>query len=80
MSWDKVGGTGLWTEYVNEDTGETSLKEHKLKVVKQWCPKDAHDYRVTDMGKRLATCTKCKQELTFIIGKHQLEGDKVTVT
>jgi Zn finger protein HypA/HybF involved in hydrogenase expression len=77
MTWDKVGGTGLWQEYENQDTGEKSIKEHKLKLVKQWCAKGQHDYTIT--GNREATCSKCDSQKPFIVGKHTITGNKVII-
>lgn len=79
MPWVKKGGSGLWTEYENKDTGESSIKTHKPRVVKQWCAKGQHDYRIIDMSKRLAECRKCSHETTFIIGKCDIDGDKITL-
>lgn len=79
MIWDKTGGEGIWTEYTNEDTGEKSLKTHELKLVKSWCDKSNHRFRVRNMGKRLAVCDKCGQELTFIVGLHKINDDIVTL-
>lgn len=77
MSWDKKGGRGLWTEYVNDKTGESSIKEHDVKPIKKWCAKDKHDYRITNMGKREAECSKCGQTINFTVGKDTIKGDKV---
>jgi hypothetical protein len=80
MTWTKKGGKGLWSEYVNEQTGETSIEEHQPKVIKTWCPNGKHDFRVVDMNKRLAVCSKCDQEINFIIGKHEVKDGKVTIS
>lgn len=77
MPWDKTGGEGIWTEHTNDETGEKSLKTHTLKVVKNWCAKGTHDYRIVDGKARLAVCSKCQQELHFIIGVHKIDGNKV---
>lgn len=77
--WTHKGGTGIWSEYVNEDTNESSLKEHRLKEVKQWCSKKNHKYIIKDMGKRLAVCSKCGQELVFIVSKHKINGNSVSL-
>lgn len=78
--WEYVEGQGIWKQHRNKKTGELSLKEHKLEVVNTWCPQDNHDYHLIDMGKRLAECTRCGQEITFVVGKHTIEGDKVKIT
>lgn len=75
--WEKIGGEGIWTEYENKDTGERSLKTHKPKVVKQWCDRKKHIFKIRDVGKRLAVCKECGQELNFIVGVHRVEKDRV---
>lgn len=80
MTIDRVGGSGIWTEYENTDTGERSIKSHAVKPVKQWCAKNAHDFIIADIGKRLAVCSLCGQEVTFVVGKHTIDGNKVLLT
>jgi len=80
MTWDKKGGEGRWTEYINEDTGESSLKIHELKIVKTWCPAGEHHFLIVDSNKRLAKCRKCGQELTFVVGRDRIEGEAVYLT
>lgn len=75
--WQKIKGSGIWTEYENERTGEKSLHTHTPKVVKQWCPKGQHDYRIINAAKRLAVCSKCQHEIQFVVGKHQIKDDQV---
>jgi hypothetical protein len=80
MIWQQKGpDKKIWTEYVNDDTGESSIKDHTLKVVKQWCAKDTHNYKITDASKRIAVCTKCDHETTFIVGKDTIEGNFVVI-
>ena len=68
MSWKQVGpDKGIWTEYVNEETGESSIKVHKLKTVWKSCGNKSHDFELT--GNRELTCKKCKFVLTFTPGK-----------
>jgi hypothetical protein len=63
----------LWTDRVDPHTGEHSLKTHELKTVKVWC-KD-HNLQVTNMKKRLAECTSCGQEVTFVVGRDLIKDD-----
>jgi dissimilatory sulfite reductase (desulfoviridin) alpha/beta subunit len=79
MTWKAKSGSGLWTEYVNDQTGESSIGEHEPRVVKKWCPKGTHDFRIVDIKKRLAKCIKCDQEVNFVVGKDKIDGDKVTI-
>lgn len=80
MTWEHKSGDGRWKNHVNTETGEQSVKEHKLKVVQTWCAKDQHDYRITDVKKRIAECSKCKQEVIFVVGKHEIIDDKVLIS
>lgn len=79
MSYKKVGGEGLWTNWQDERTGEKSVKEHELRVVKQWCAKGKHSYEIKDISKRIAECTTCKQERPFVVGKHEIVGNTVVI-
>lgn len=77
MSWEKTGGEGRWTEFTNSETGESSIKEHKLRVVKTWCADKHHDYVVDDIPKRTARCIKCGKTKTFIVGRDEIQDNKV---
>lgn len=80
MSWQQTSeDKGIWTEYENTKTGEKSLKTHTPKIVKQWCADTQHYFMIVDMGKRVAECKKCKKETTFIVGKDDIEGDRVLI-
>lgn len=80
MTWEQKGeDKGRWTEYINPNTGESSLKTHKPKLVKQWCPKGTHDYLISNIPKRIAECTKCQHEIRFRVGIDHIDGNKVTV-
>ncbi len=75
MSWKKVSGEGLWQDHVNEDTGDRSLQIHELKVVAQFCPPGKHTLILKDAAKRLAECTTCAQEVTFVVGLQKVLPD-----
>lgn len=77
MTWDYKQGTGIWAEYVNSDTGESTLKQHELKVVKQWCSDADHTYELLDAGKRLIQCITCGQERTFVVGLEDFKDGKI---
>jgi hypothetical protein len=66
---------GRWTEYVNTETGESSIKEHKLKVVWRSCKPDKHYFELT--GNREATCSKCGFVRNFVLGLEKLEDGKI---
>lgn len=79
MSYKKISGKGIWTNWEDQRTGEKSLKEHELKVVKTWCPKGTHSYQIKDSSKRIALCTKCKQTRRFVLGKHEIKDNLVII-
>ena len=56
MTWEDKGGEGIWTERVNSDTGESSIKTHKVKVVKEYCSK--HDWVAYPKESRME-CARC---------------------
>ena len=45
----------LWTETKDPITGESSLTEHRLRVVQTWCSPENHYFDQSD-DVRLATC------------------------
>lgn len=74
--WNQKGDdNGRWTEYVNDQTGESSLKEHKLKTVWKSCTKNKHFYELT--GNRELTCRECGHTRQFILGLQKLVDGKV---
>lgn len=76
-SWQYKGGEGRWKEYVNSDTGESSIKEHKLKTVWQSCPKGECVYELSDPARRECTCTKCGSVTYFTLGMSKLIDGKI---
>lgn len=78
--WQHKGGTGRWKEWVNSDTGESSLKTHALKTVYQSCPTDQCHFELTNSAARECTCVKCGRIEHFIVGLQALiDGKIVTV-
>ena len=81
MTWEKVNedDKGRWNEFKNTETGESSIKEHKLKVVWKSCKENDHFWEVT--GNREVTCTKCGIGRTFILGLDKIvDGRLVRAT
>lgn len=73
--WEFKGGTGIWKEYVNSETGESSIKEIKTKVIKRFCKN--HYFKITDPNKREVTCTKCGVVSNYVLGFHKVVKGKV---
>ncbi len=76
-----VGGEGRWQDIVNTQTGEHSVKEHKLKMVKQWCHPDEHFYVETNHQTHEIQCTQCGHETRYVLGICKLvDGKLVSMT
>lgn len=74
--WEKKGGEGLWEEWVNTKTGESSIKQHTPKVVWKSCNQSDHKFQLT--GNREATCEKCGFIRLLIIGQEIFQDGKIT--
>lgn len=68
---------GMWEDVVNPKTGEHSLKTHTLKVVKDWCPEDQHEFDPVVPPSRRIVCKKCGVERIFIVGVHEFVGNSI---
>lgn len=75
--WEYVDGSGIWQRWKNDTTGEESIKEHEVKVVKTWCADKQHIYDNSIPANRIITCKKCGQEAKFIVGIHELDNGKL---
>ena len=62
----------LWKDEINPETGEHSLHIHELKPVKQWCAFEQHLFQPDIPQNRKIHCMVCGQEVTFVVGYHQL--------
>lgn len=76
-NWEYKGGSGRWKEYVNSDTGESTIKEHKLKTVWQSCLRNECIYELTNPRTRECTCTKCGAITYFVLGMSKLVEGKI---
>jgi hypothetical protein len=69
--WQQHGDdAGIWTEYRNDQTGQSSLETHTPRVVWKACATHVFDTFVPPSRK--ITCLVCGQEVRFIVGKHRL--------
>lgn len=75
--WQYKGGEGLWKEYINPQTNESTLEEHKLKLIWQSCPKGECVYELTNSGQRECTCKKCGSITHFVVGLSKLVDGKL---
>lgn len=76
-NWKHKSGEGLWSEYVNEDNNESSVKQHTLKTVKEYCKNKKHYFILESPSSRNVICRKCGLGATFILGLHKLENGKI---
>lgn len=74
---DTDKGEGRWKERVNTETGESSIKEHILKVVKEWCAPKDHHFVLENPRSRTVVCNKCQYEAKFILGMQSLVDGKL---
>lgn len=75
--WEHKSGTGRWKDFVNQETGEHSVKEHELKLVKKWCA--VHRFGDQIPQNRELECLDCGQDVRFILGYHKLENGRIVI-
>lgn len=73
--WKFKGGSGIWKEYVNSETNESSIKEIKTKVIKRFCKN--HHFEISSANKREITCTECGLVSNYILGFHEIIDGKL---
>lgn len=74
--WQQVDeDKGRWNDYVNDQTGEHSVKEHKLKTIWKSCRPNGHHYELS--GNREVTCEKCGYVKPFVLGLEKLVDGKL---
>lgn len=70
-------GEGRWKDIINTKTGEHSVKEHKLKLVKQWCHPDEHFWVETNPTTHEIECQKCGHDTRYVLGICKLVDGKL---
>lgn len=70
-------GEGRWKDVINTATGEHSVKEHHLKLVKKWCRPDEHNYTETNPTTHEIVCTICGHETRYVLGICRLVEGKL---
>lgn len=74
--WIQKGeDNGRWTELVNSETGESSIKEHKLKVVWKSCAENKHKWTLS--GNRELQCLRCGMIRPFVLGIEKFEDGEI---
>lgn len=74
--WGYKGGKGIWTEYVNADTKESSIKNLTLREVKKYCKK--HYFIPSKEEQRHVVCKKCGIGAYYVLGLQKLHNGKIT--
>ena len=75
--WNYKGGKGLWVEYVNTDTKESSIKEITPKTIKSYCKPSKHYFVPISSSSRECLCRKCGIGATYILGLQKLVKGKI---
>lgn len=78
QQWERSGGKGLWTEYINKETGESSIKEISPKVAKLYCKPSKHYFIPISKSSRECICKRCGIGAKYVLGLHKLEKGKIT--
>lgn len=68
--------SGLWTETI-DSKGNSSLQEHKPKVVAHYCKFQDHEVDDEFPPSRIAICHKCGKEIPLILGYHAIKNGKI---
>ena len=73
--WEYKSGNGVWTEYVNTKTGESTLKVHQMRKVSNWDECD-HYYDLHEDGVSIQ-CDKCGKGGRIVWGTMFLKDGKI---
>lgn len=66
----------LWQEVIKSD-GTSSIKDHKLKTVAQWCRFEDHEVDDEFPNSRIAVCKKCGKHIPLVLGFHEIKNGRV---
>lgn len=77
MAYEFRGGKGLWQEYVNTDTNESSIALHTPKEIQTFCKPSDHNFKQISSTTREVVCSKCGMITTYILGLQKLQGGKI---
>lgn len=77
MDLEYRGGKGLWREYVNPQTGESTIQYHKPKTINHVCSDGNHYFELSDPRSREIICKKCGLGKIFNIAYYELQDGKL---
>lgn len=73
--WVYKGGKGVWAEFENVKTGESTIKEHKPEKITTIDECDEHNFKMIDGSN--AQCTKCGFGQKIVWGKQIIKDGKI---
>lgn len=68
---------GLWNEYVDPDTGQSSYMEHEVKTIATYCKPQDHYFEANSPQSRFVTCKKCGLFTSYVLGPQILQDGKI---
>lgn len=71
------GGQGLWREYVDTNTGESTIQYHKTKPINHVCSDGEHIFELDNPKSRYIVCRKCGLGLVLNIAYYKLQDGKL---
>lgn len=73
--WEYVDGKGIWQEWKNKKTGESTLETHKMTKVSKWDECD-HYYNFLPEDSSIQ-CGKCGKGGKFVWGNMFIKDGKI---
>lgn len=77
MAYEFKGGEGLWQEYVNTDTKESSIALHTPREIQIFCKPSDHNFKQINSTSREVVCSKCGIISNYILGLQKLQDGKI---
>ena len=77
MAWEYKQGTGIWQEWTNSETGESSISDITPKVTNTFCKQNNHYFETVSPSSRDLVCKKCGQGSYYVLGLQSLKDGKV---
>ena len=75
--WEFKQGKGLWKEFINSETKESSIKHIEPTIVKSYCRAKKHYFVALSPSSRECVCRKCGIGATYVLGLQRLVKGKI---
>jgi hypothetical protein len=75
--WEHKSGEGIWSEYINSDTGESSINSITPKTIKVYCKPEDHYFVPITPESRECICSKCGQGAYYVLGLQYIVDGKI---